>query len=94
MDFLFELLAEIAGEVLTAVIDFFTFKYIFKDKKPTQKKSDVITRSILKRQAIKRAHGKGIHKRKIQNKKLQNKKLQNKRYKIKGKQSKSRKRGE
>lgn len=54
MDFLFELLAEIAGEVLSAVVDFFIFKDSSKDKKPTQKKSDVVSRSILKRQAIKK----------------------------------------
>ena len=54
MDFLFELLAEIAGEVLSAVVDFFIFKNGSKDKKPTQKKSDVVSRSILKRQAIKK----------------------------------------
>lgn len=64
MDFLFEFLAEIAGEVLSAVTDFFIFKGIYKDKKPKQK-TDVITRSILKRQAIKRIHSKGIHKRKL-----------------------------
>ena len=60
MEFLFEFLAEIVVEVLVAVINFCPFK----DKKPTQKKLDVVTRSILKRQAIKRANSKGIHKKK------------------------------
>ena len=54
MEFLFEFLAEIVVEVLSAVLDFF----IIKDKKPASKKSDVVTRSILKRQAIKRTHRK------------------------------------
>ena len=34
MDFLLELLVEIVGEVLSAVVDFFTVK----NKKPTQKR--------------------------------------------------------
>ena len=63
MEFLFEFLAEIVVEVLVAVINFWSFKH----KKSTQKKFDVITRSILKRQAIKRTNSNGTHKRKIQN---------------------------
>ena len=55
MEFLFELLVEIVGEILSAVLDF----CIFKDKKPMQKRSNVIIRSILRRQAIKRTHNKG-----------------------------------
>ena len=55
MEFLFELLVEIVGEILSAVLDF----CIFKVKKHMQKQSDVIIRSIMRRQAIKKTHNKG-----------------------------------